>query len=213
MLSQCSKYTKYNSFHPFFKKAEMSKLGSNDQLLNDAHLWMPLLRRQLKELTRTWRRFEVVEVVVILPKLRTTFWGLSLFALRAPDLFDALVSKQHSFVVCKIVSWWSYLFVTSGKEMQRLSETKWAFLEHEPRRHISELQWPYCSIQTGQQYTNTYMLNTFVAIHWERETQGTRSNNTKTRFTQLHICEQEPTLSNCQDHISGSMLRQGRKDH
>ena len=37
MVSQCSKYTKYNSFHPFFTKVE-SKLGSNDQLLNDAHL-------------------------------------------------------------------------------------------------------------------------------------------------------------------------------
>ena len=50
------------------------------------------------------------------------------------------------------------------------------------------------------------MLNTFVAIHWEREKQGTRSNNTKTQFTQLHIGEQEPTLPNSQDHISGSML-------
>ena len=87
-----------HQFSLFFKKVE-SKLGSNDQLLNDAHLWMPLLRRQLKELTRTWRRFEVVQVVVILPKLRTTFWGLSLFALRVPDLEGALVSEKHSFVV------------------------------------------------------------------------------------------------------------------
>ena len=42
--------------------------------------------------------------------------------------------------------------------MQRLSETKWAFLEHEPRHHISELQWAHSSIQSGQQCTNTYML-------------------------------------------------------
>ena len=97
--------------------------------------------------------------------------------------------------------------------MQGLSETKWAFLEHEPRDLISELQWAYSSIPTGQQNTNTYMLNTFVAIHWEREKQGKRSKNIKTRFTQLQIGEQEPTLPNSQDHISASRLRQGRRDH
>ena len=79
--------------------------------------------------------------------------------------------------------------------------------------HISELQWAYSNIQTAQQYTNTYMLNTFVAIIWEREKRGTRSNNIKTRFTLLHIGKQEPTLPNSQDHISQSMLREGRRDH
>ena len=118
----------------FLQEGRESKLvvgfqQSNSQLLNDARLCpayvAPAIERTYKNLEMilscpSSRNFAHLPILITGNVLRIIF----ICPLRAPDLKDALVSEKHSFVVCKIVSLWSYLFVTSGKEMQRSSETK-----------------------------------------------------------------------------------------